>query len=124
MPKHKPSQRSLRFTQRRDFQKTINERVETCLRDQHLPARDVPAMYLKTVLVLVWWLGAYLALLLVPYAPLLNGLLCLNWALSIVSLGLNVTHDSNHGAYSNHPASGKEGRGTEPIAGLDVELDL
>jgi linoleoyl-CoA desaturase len=99
----KSSGRSLRFTQRRNFQKTLNQRVNAYLRDNNLPGRDVPAMYLKTVIVLAWWLGTYLLLLLGNFPPLINLLLCLVWALAIASVGFNVMHDANHGGYSNHP---------------------
>ena len=44
--------KSLRFTQHRNFQKTLNQRVNAYLRDNHIPGRDVPAMYLKTAVVL------------------------------------------------------------------------
>ncbi len=99
--------RSLPFTQQRNFRKTLNERVNAYLRDNGLPARDVPAMYLKTVIALAWWLGTYLLLLLGNFPPLVNVLLCLVWALSIASVGFNVMHDSNHGGYSNHPRVNK-----------------
>ncbi len=95
--------RSLRFTKQRDFRKTLNERVDAYLRDNHIPARDVPAMYLKTVIVLAWWLGVYLLILFGQFPPLVNAALCMVWALAIASVGFNVMHDANHGGYSNHP---------------------
>jgi linoleoyl-CoA desaturase len=95
--------RTLRFTQHRNFQKTLNERVNAFLRDNHLPARDVPGMYLKTVVVLAWWLGAYLLILLGHFSTPVNLGLCVVWALAIASVGFNVMHDSNHGGYSDHP---------------------
>ena len=97
------SQRSLRFTQRRNFQKTLNQRVNAFLRDHNIPGRDVPAMYLKTIIVLAWWLGTYLLLLLGHFPLPVNVLLCLVWALAIASVGFNVMHDANHGGYSNNP---------------------
>jgi len=97
-----PPVRSLRFTQQRGFQKTLNERVDAYLRDNHIPARDVPGMYLKTAVVLAWWLGTYLLLLLGQFPPLVNVLLCVVWALAIASVGFNVMHDANHGGYSDH----------------------
>jgi len=93
----------LRFTQRRNFQKTLNQRVNAYLRDNNIPGRDVPAMYLKTVIVLAWWLGTYLLLLLGHFSLLVNFVLCLVWAMAIASVGFNVMHDANHGGYSNHP---------------------
>ena len=99
----KSSIRSIRFTRQRDFRKTINERVNAYLRDNHIPARDVPAMYLKTAVVLAWWLGVYLLLLLGHFPPLVNVALCVLWAMAIASVGFNVMHDANHGGYSDNP---------------------
>ncbi len=103
----KPSARSLRFKQHRNFQKVLNGRVNAYLRDNHLPGRDVPAMYAKTAVVLAWWLGTYLLLLLGNFPPLINIGLCLVWALAIASVGFNVMHDANHSGYSNHPIVNK-----------------
>jgi len=97
------SSRSLRFTQSRDFRKTLNERVNAYLRDNNLPARDVPAMYLKTAFALTWWLGVYLLILLGHFPPLINVVLCLVWAMAIASVGFNVMHDANHSGYSDSP---------------------
>jgi len=99
----KSSIRSLQFTQQRDFRKTLNERVNAYLRDNHIPARDVPAMYLKMAVALAWWLGAYLLLLLGHFPPLVSVVLCVVWAMAIASVGFNVTHDANHGGYSDNP---------------------
>ena len=99
--------RSLRFTQQRDFRKTLNERVNAYLRDNNIPARDVPAMYLKTAVALAWWLGAYLLLLLGHFPPLVNVVLCVVWAMAIASVGFNVMHDANHGGYSDNPRVNK-----------------
>ena len=102
-PHIEKSVRSLRFTQHRDFQKTLNERVNTFLRENNIPGRDVPAMYLKTAVALAWWLAVYLLLLLGGFSPWVNLVLCLVWAMAIASVGFNVVHDANHGGYSNNP---------------------
>ena len=111
----KSSLRSLPFTQQRNFRKTLNERVNAYLRDNGLPARDVPAMYLKSVIVLAWWLGTYLLLLLGQFPPLVNVILCVVWAVSIAAVGFNIMHDSNHGGYSSHPRVNK-------LIGLSAEM--
>jgi linoleoyl-CoA desaturase len=98
----KPAARSLQFTRQRGFRKTLNDRVNAYLRDNNLPARDVPAMYFKTVVVLGWWLGTYLLLILGHFPPLINVVLCMVWAMAIAAVGFNVMHDANHGGYSNH----------------------
>jgi linoleoyl-CoA desaturase len=94
--------RNLPFTQHRNFQKTVNERVNAYLQEHNLPRRDLPGMYLKSGLALVWWLAAYLLLILGHFSPLVNLGLCLIWAFAIASIGFNVTHDANHDGFSNH----------------------
>ena len=101
------SARSLRFIQRRDFQKTLNERVNAYLRENHIPGRDVPAMYVKTAVILAWWLGTYLLILLGNFPWWANILLCLVWGLAIASVGFNVMHDANHNGYSDKPIVNK-----------------
>ena len=95
--------RSLQFTQQRGFRKALNERVNAYLRDHNRPARDMPAMYVKTAVALAWWLGAYLLLLFGQFPPLVNIILCVVWAMAIASVGFNVMHDANHGGYSAKP---------------------
>jgi linoleoyl-CoA desaturase len=114
-PVEKTSVRSLRFTQRRNFQKTLNERINTYLSENNIPGRDVPAMYLKTAVVLAWWLGTYLLLLLGQFPLWVNFVLCLVWAMAIASVGFNVMHDAIHGAYSSRP-------GINKLASLTAEL--
>jgi linoleoyl-CoA desaturase len=96
------SLRRPQFTQQRGFRGALNERVNAYLRDKNIPARDVPAMYLKTAVVVAWWLGTYLLMLLGHFPPLVNIALCVVWALAIASVGFNVVHDANHDGYSNH----------------------
>src|SRR4030067_1421183 len=99
----KSSIRSVRFMKGGDFRKALNERVNAYLRDNNIPGRDVPAMYLMTVVALAWWLGTYLLLLLGHFPPLVNVVLCAVWAMAIASVGFNVMHDANHGGYSDNP---------------------
>ncbi len=95
--------RSIQFSQQHGFRKTLNDRVDAYLRDNNIPARGLPRMYVKTAIVLTWWLGVYLLLLLGGFPPLVNVVLCLVWALAFASVGFNVMHDANHRAYSDSP---------------------
>jgi linoleoyl-CoA desaturase len=85
----------------------LNERVSAYLRENNIPGRDVPVMYLMTVVALAWWLGTYLLLLLGHFPPLVNVALCMVWAMAIASVGFNVMHDANHGGYSDKPLVNK-----------------
>jgi linoleoyl-CoA desaturase len=97
----------MRFTQHRNFQKTLNERVNSYLANNHIPGRDLPAMYLKTAVILAWWLGTYLLLLLGHLPAPVNLALCVVWAMSIAAVGFNIMHDANHGGYSDRPIVNK-----------------
>jgi linoleoyl-CoA desaturase len=99
--------KALPFTQHHGFRKVLNERVDAYLRAHQLPARDAPFMYVKTGVVLAWWLATYLVILLGGLPPAVNALLCFVWALAIGSIGFNVMHDANHGSYSRHPRVNK-----------------
>jgi linoleoyl-CoA desaturase len=103
----KTSTRSLPFTQHRNFQKTLNQRVNAYLRDQPISGRDVPGMYFKSAFSLAWWLVTYLLLLLGHFPPWINVVLCLVWAMAIAAVGFNVMHDASHSGYSDHPRINK-----------------
>ena len=99
--------RSLPFTQHLGFRKTLNQRIDAYMREHRLPARDLPAMYVKTGVVLAWWLVTYLLILLGGFPPAVDAVLCVVWALALASIGFNVMHDANHGSYSRHPRVNK-----------------
>jgi linoleoyl-CoA desaturase len=94
--------RILRFTRQRGFRRALNERVAAYLIANHIPERDLPTMYVKTLVAFAWWLGAYMLLLLGHFPPLVNVVLCVVWAMAIASVGFNVMHDANHRGYSNN----------------------
>ncbi|MCL5995310.1 MAG: acyl-CoA desaturase [Chloroflexi bacterium] len=107
--------KALPFTKQFGFRKILTERVEKYLKEHNLPARDVPAMYVKTTIVMGWWLVSYLLLLLGGFHPLVNVALCISFGLATAGMGFNVMHDANHGAYSKHPWINK-------LMGLTMEL--
>src|SRR5689334_8981972 len=107
--------KALTFTKQFGFRKTLNQRVETYLKDNNLPARDVPAMYLKTAIILTWWLGTYLLIMFGKLPPAMNVVLCISFGLATAGIGFNIMHDANHGAYSKHLLVNK-------LMGLTMEL--
>ena len=93
--------KSLPFTKQFGFRKIVVERVEAYLKENKLPMRDVPAMYLKTFTVMAWWLGTYLLLMLGGFSWPVNALLCVVFGLATAGMGFNIMHDAIHGGYSN-----------------------
>jgi linoleoyl-CoA desaturase len=91
------------FTKQLGFRKTVNERVEAFLNQNNLSARDVPSMYGKTIIVFLWYVGAYLLIMLGGFEWYINIALYVVYAMSVAGLGFNVMHDAIHGSYSRHP---------------------
>ena len=109
------SAKSIPFTRQFGFRKVLNERVETYLKERKLPARDLPAMYVKTAFVMGWWLLSYLLIMLGHFHPLVNVVLCVSFGLATAGIGFNIMHDAIHGAYSRSPIVNK-------LMGLTMEL--
>jgi linoleoyl-CoA desaturase len=103
------------FTRQFGFRKALTQRVEAYLKEHNLPARDVPAMYVKTAVIMAWWLGSYLLLLLGNFHPIINLVLCISFGLATAGMGFNIMHDAIHGAYSKRPLVNK-------VMGLTMEL--
>jgi linoleoyl-CoA desaturase len=65
--------------------------------------RDVPRMYLKTAIVLLWLAGAYVGLVFVAATPVATVAWAVLLGLAMAGVGFNIQHDGNHGAYSERP---------------------
>jgi linoleoyl-CoA desaturase len=65
-------------------------------------AKHSVSMYLKTAILFAWLLGSYALLVVFASHWALAGALCISLGLAVAGVGFNVTHDSNHGAYSHH----------------------
>ena len=107
--------KALPFTKQRGFRKLLNQRIDAYMSENKLPARDVPAMYLKTAVVLAWWIVTYTLLLLGGFSWPITAVLCLSLSFAIAGVGFNVMHDAIHGGYSNKPWMNK-------LMGFTVEL--
>lgn len=107
--------RSVPFTRQVGFRKALTRRIEAYMAAHRLPARDVPAMYLKTAIIMAWWLGSYLLIMLGGFHPLVNALLCVSFGLATAGVGFNIMHDAIHGAYSKHAWVNK-------LMGMTMEL--
>ncbi len=111
----KTSVKSIPFTKHFGFRKELNKRVEAYLKQKNKPMRDLPAMYVKTAVVMAWWLGTYLVIMLAGLPVWANALLCISFGLATAGMGFNIMHDAIHGAYSKSPVVNK-------IMGMTMEL--
>ncbi len=98
--------KSVAFTGQMGFRKELNQRVDAFVKANGLKTRDIPAMYAKSITVLLWWIASY-ALIIVGG---INGwhwsvLLALSasFGLAAAGIGFNIMHDANHNGVSNHP---------------------
>jgi len=90
-----------RYLPRAQFSIELDERVEEYFRARKLSKRDLPQMYMKTGVVIVWCALSYVGLL--HASTLWQGvLLSVSLGLAMAAVGFNVMHDGNHGAYSRH----------------------
>lgn len=107
--------KSVPFTKQFGFRKEITRRVEQYLKENHLPSRDLPMMYFKTAVIMAWWAGTYLLIMLAGFPWWANLLLCVSFGLATAGMGFNIMHDAIHGAYSKSPVINK-------IMGMTMEL--
>ena len=61
------------------------------------------AMWLKTAILLAWWVGSYALLLLGQVSAWQAVLLSMSIGFAMAGVGFGVMHDANHGAYSSSP---------------------
>jgi linoleoyl-CoA desaturase len=86
------------------FYSEVKRRVAEYFERTGLPQRDVPRMYVKTAVILLWFAASYLGLVFVATELWQGALLGVSLAFSIAAIGFAIQHDGNHGAYSNHGA--------------------
>jgi len=66
------------------------------------PRRDIGAMYLKSAVILAWFVGSWVLLVFFATRAWQGVLLAMSLGLSIAAIGMSVQHDANHGGYSRH----------------------
>jgi len=86
------------------LQREIARRVDEYFERSGLSPRDSPQMYLKTAMLLTWFVGSYALLVFVVSSVWLAIPLSLSLALAVAGIGFGIQHDANHGAYSKRPA--------------------
>ncbi len=92
-----------RFRAHGAFHRDIKARVEAWLAQPGHAARDVPAMYVKTTVIALWFAASWALLVFAADSWWLAGLLAVSLGMAVATIGSAVMHDANHSAYSRHP---------------------
>lgn len=95
-----PVHGQLKFGAEDAFYRKLRSRVDDYFERTGKSRRDCPQMYLKTVMVLVWFTSSYVLLVFVANTWWLAAILAVSLALSMAAIGFNIQHDGGHGAYS------------------------
>lgn len=98
----KPSQ-NLKFARQNDFRSALRERVAEYFSAENKSERDQPAMYVKTLVLFIWFIGSYAILVFAPVPFWGRILAAVSLAFAAAGIGFSVMHDAGHGAYSKRP---------------------
>jgi linoleoyl-CoA desaturase len=91
----------VRFRARGAFARDLETEVDAYFADHGRSRRDAPRMYLKTAIILAWFIGSWVVLVFVAAAWWQGVLAAVSLGLSVAAVGMSVQHDANHGATSS-----------------------
>jgi linoleoyl-CoA desaturase len=86
-----------------DFSRELEARVDQYFDSTGRSRRDVPRMYLKTAVMMVWLCVSYLLLMFVVTTTWQAVALAIALGMAMAGVGFNVQHDGGHGGYSSRP---------------------
>ena len=100
----------VRFGRGSAFRRELNRRVQPYFQSAGLSLKDVPSMYLKSMVILAWFAMSYVLLVFWARSTWQGFLLAVSLGLSMAGIGFNIQHDGAHKAYSrrkwvNHVAA-------------------
>jgi linoleoyl-CoA desaturase len=98
---HAGEPHTVKFSRSDAFLKEIKRRVDAYFDTTGRRPRDCPQMYLKTALIVAWFLGSYLMLLFVVTSWWAVALSAVALGLGLAFIGFNIQHDGGHRAYSD-----------------------
>ena len=88
------------FARDAGFHKELRRRVDAYFRRTGKLRRDVPLMYVKSAMLLGWYVASYGLLMFYPHGAAMSAVLALSLGLALAGIGFNISHDACHGAYS------------------------
>ncbi len=86
----------------KSFQKDLRKEVEAYFQQKGIPYSGDIRLYIKTVVLLSLAIGIYATLMLAPIPGWFAFLLAAFSGFLLATIGFNVMHDANHGAYSRN----------------------
>jgi linoleoyl-CoA desaturase len=92
-----------KFLEAGPFHQSLKARVEQYLGASGRSPRDLPAMYVKTAVILGWFVASYVWLVFGATGPWGAAAGCVSLGLAMAGIGFSIQHDANHGGYSNRP---------------------
>lgn len=92
----------VRFAKRSDFARDLETSADAYFTTHGKERRDLPRMYLKTIIILLWFVGSWALLVFGAKNGWQGALSAISLGLSIAGVGMSIQHDANHGAYSKH----------------------
>ena len=116
-PSPAPSPR-VRFAAHSPFSRELKRRTDAYFDGPGGRRRDLPAMYLKSAIILTWFVGSWVLLVFFATTWWQGALLATSLGLSIAGVGMGIQHDANHGAYSSYPLVNKAFRLSLDIMGV------
>lgn len=102
-PGHPTPLPKLKFLPRDDFRVELRRRVEALLETNGSRPRDCSRMYMKTAILLAWFVSSYILLVFVAWTWWQGLLLAVLLGLAASGIGFGIQHDAGHGAYSSRP---------------------
>jgi len=96
-------QEPLKFGDSDGFYSVLRQRINDYFVRTGKPRRDCWRMYLKTAVIMTWFVGSYLLLMFYAESWVLALPLSLSIGLAMAAIGFNVQHDGGHRSYSEHP---------------------
>jgi linoleoyl-CoA desaturase len=90
----------LKFAASGEFQHELRRKVDHYFSSTGRRPRDNPRMYVKTAIILGWFLALYVLLVFFATAWWQALLLAMSLGLAIAAVGFNIQHDGGHRSYS------------------------
>jgi linoleoyl-CoA desaturase len=92
---------SVKFARATEFHRELKDRVAAYFESTEKPPRDLPGMYAKSAIILVWFSASYALLVFAAGTWWIAIGLALSLGLAAAAIGMDIQHDGSHGGYSN-----------------------